>query len=389
MNILVSSIIDLRRSAYSRLIGVLSYLSRQHNITVIGVKDYWKLMQNKNSNYIVGFEEIFDKIEILYITDCKIPTVYQEPFSIFRQLTSLKSLRYDKFDVHLNYNSLFLGYQVAKSMKKIGKNTVYDIADNLPKMIHNSPQIPSFLRPLGGRVGKYMLDRNIEISSRVTYVTSNLATLYPSAGKSEIVQNCVDSDLFNGQYDSRILRKKLNLNGSFVIGFVGALREWVDFEVLFQSVKELLAEGNNIKILIVGGEGFLEKNQLLARQKGISDNVVFTGTIPYADVSKYHTCMDICVMPLNFSQAQPLALLQYLSSERAVISSKIIADIPDDIILYTSNLQEYKQTVLRLMRDIQFRNQIAHRGREYILQHHSLEVIGKRFEDLLLDIYYK
>ena len=73
MKILITSIVDLKKAAHnSRLHQFLMYLSKNHEITVLSVNDWWKAeWDDKSNEYGEDFADLFDKISIRYLTEKK------------------------------------------------------------------------------------------------------------------------------------------------------------------------------------------------------------------------------------------------------------------------------------------------------------------------------
>ena len=263
MKILITSIVDLESSQHNRPHQFVKYLSKKHDITFLSIKDWWKAGQGDLRGYSSEFEKTFKTVNFLHLTEKKISPIMQEIFSSKK----VKEIADDGFDVHLNYSTLISGYAAAKRI-----NTVYDIADDLGAMIRFSPQIPGFLRPFGGLVGDFFIKKNINISKMVTVTTNTLMeSCNIPENKCRVIPNGVDSTLFRDR--GNIKRKELNLDG-FIVGYVGVLREWVDFEPVFRALKDL---NNDIIMLIVGNEGQFFENIDLAKKCGVADRVRFTG----------------------------------------------------------------------------------------------------------------
>ena len=165
MNILITSIIDLKKSQHNRPHQLIKYLSKNHKITVLSINDWWKGGQENLEIYSKDFSAIFDEIDYNYLTDKKMSPILQELFPSKK----VKELLKNDFDVHLNYSTLISGYLASKRI-----NTVYDIADDLSAMIRASPQIPFLLQPFGGYLGDIMIRKNIANSDRVTVTTDEL-----------------------------------------------------------------------------------------------------------------------------------------------------------------------------------------------------------------------
>lgn len=378
MKILMTSIIDLKKSQHNRPHQFVKYLSEKHDVTVVSINDWWKGGQDNLDAYSSEFDDIFKRINYVYLTEKKVSPVLQELF--FRK--GLREvLEENKFDVHLDYSTLMSGYTAAKRIR-----TVYDIADDLGAMIRESPQIPAILRPLGGALGDLVIKKNIERAEKVTVTTEILKEIYDiPEEKCEIISNGVDINFFRDYGDTK---GELGLDG-FIIGYVGVLREWVDLEPVFRALKDLDEE---VKMVVVGKEGRFEENVNLARRYGVSNRVIFTGMIPYSLVPRYISAMDVCLIPFRVNaisqSALPLKLFEYMACKKPVISSEIpgVKRVAGDKVLYASTRDEYGEKILKLYRDEELRLKMGKEGRELIEENYDWRRIVEKMERILLTV---
>ncbi|MFZ3166839.1 MAG: glycosyltransferase family 4 protein [Candidatus Methanoperedens sp.] len=393
MKILVTSIVDLRKSAHnSRLHQFLKYLSERHEITVLSVNDWWKAKwDDKSIEYCNDLEKSLSGVKIRYLTEKKLSPILQEIFSIKTVNNILEEIEYKDFDVHFNYNTLISGFAVARKIQTAGINTIYDVADDLPEMIRTSPQINGLIRPIGGFVGDLAVKKNIDISKKITFTTESLRDSCDiPLNKSELIPNGVDTELFK-EYPPDDIKKELGINNCFVVGHVGVLREWIDLETLFLAVKQL-NEKLNIRLLIVGGGIGYEDSVVMAKKNGLLKNVIFTGTVPYTQVPKYISCMDVCVVPFKpdavSQNSLPLKLFEYMACKKPVISTKvegIIAAVQNRV-LYASNVEEYKDRIIELYENEGLRRKLGYEGREIVEKNYEWSKITSRLEQVMEEV---
>ena len=389
MKILITSIIDLKKTAHNRLHQFIKYLSQNNEITVLSINDWWKVEQADVELYSKGLEDVLQGIDIKYFTNRKISPFLQELFSVATLDELLKKIDYKRFDVHLNYNTLVSGCFVTRKLKKIDINTVYDVADDLTEMIRISPQIPYILRPPGAFAGDIMFKKNIKDAARVTYATQHLRDAYPAPpGRAEIIANGTDIQLFTSRPVGQ-LRKKLGIGDGFLIGYVGTLREWVDFEPLFMALKQLNKKHPDIRLLIVGEEGGIGRVGELARSHKILDRVTFTGTVPYAEVVDYISCMDMGVIPFGQTRMAeepcPLKLFEYMACEKPVISSRSMS-VANNKVLYAANTEEYIDKITELYENRELGKRLGKEGRQFVEQNHSWQKLAADMEKVLLEV---
>jgi glycosyltransferase involved in cell wall biosynthesis len=374
VKILVTSMTDLKASQHNRPHQFVRFLSKKHDVTVLSINDSWKQAQRSDQAHRLGFDDFFDQIEYKYLTDRKVSPVVQE---VLFHRASTRLLDED-FDVQLNHHSLLTGYHLSKRLP-----TVYDIADDLTAMVKASPQIPRPLRPYGYAVGSFFLQRGIARAQHVVLSCDALRQRYrvPET-KSCIIPNGVDLGAFQSTNDGKALA---GLDG-FIVGYVGVLREWVDFEPVFRA---LSAVDKRIKMLVVGKEGQFEEARNLARMCGVSDRVIFVGEVDYAEVPQYIAAMDVCLIPFKSNDisagAVPLKLFEYMACGKPVLSTRMqgVEGVAHDIVQYCSSVEDYAQTITALHEDEKLRKQMGHDGKKLISAKYDWEVISKTLESTL------
>ncbi len=378
LKILVTSIIDLKKSQHNRPHQFVKYLSKNHDVTVVSINDWWKGGQDNLESYSKEFADIFDRINYFYLSDKKISPILQEVFCAKKVSEVVR----EGFDVHLNYNTLVSGNVASRKIK-----TVYDLADDLGSMIRSSPQIPKILRPFGGLLGDQFLQQNIKSSELITVTMENLVTScnVPS-DKYEVIPNGVDTSLFKFHEDAK---SSLGFNG-FIIGYVGVLREWVDLKPVFLALKSTNLE---IKLLVVGKEGYFEENVKLAKMCGVADKVIFTGMIPYSQVPKYISAMDVCLIPFKkggiSENALPLKLFEYMACEKPVVSTELLGvkKTVDNMVMYANNENDYQNVFEQLYADKNLRIKLGVLGRQFVERNYEWKKVVDKLESVLVNIY--
>jgi glycosyltransferase involved in cell wall biosynthesis len=358
---------------------IIRYLSKNNDIVVLSVKDWWKSKQSDLDSYGSDFDGYLQDVDYRYITDLKVSPYMQKLF-VRKQLARILN---EKFDIHFSYNSMIMGAVVAPHIK-----TVLDLADDILAMIRSSPQIPYPLRPFGELVGKYYLNREISQAEHVTVTTEVLAeTLRLPREKTTVIPNGVDVDFCTQSAQQKIVE----LDG-FILGYVGVLREWVDLASIFKALKQLKSD---IKLLVVGHEGRFARTRDLADKYGVGDRVVFTGMVHYSQVPKYIAAMDICLIPFKPCEishsALPLKLFEYFACEKPVIS----ADLPSvkrafgNRVLYASTVEGLIKNIEMLYDDSAMRERLGKQGRQLVSNEYNWKKIVNRLENVLTDVAYR
>ena len=114
VKILMTSIVDLKKSQQNflgknlvkhpalrldnRPHQFVKYLSKNHEVTVLSINDWWKGGQDDPDDYSSDFDDVFERIEILHLTEKKVSPILQELFSVKR----VKEVLNGDFDVHID-----------------------------------------------------------------------------------------------------------------------------------------------------------------------------------------------------------------------------------------------------------------------------------------------
>lgn len=343
-------------------------------MTVICVNDWWKA-----ANGSACYDGNLDGIDIRHITKKRMSPIAQELSS-----PSLLNVKDGKdFDVIFNYNTILSGLHLSKKYKI---PMIYDLADDLPEMISTSPQVPASLRRIGGLFGSKMMMASIKSSEKVTCISQQLVESYQIPFKKIIIApNGVDTELFKPMRTD--LKSKLDIDFKFTLGYVGVLREWVDFSPIF----DVLKENKEVGMVVVGDEGSYNERVKEAEALKIKEQVCFAGSVKYSNVPEYISVMDACTIPFIINpvtnNAVPVKLFEYLACGKQVISSTLsgVKETVGDRILYANNSNELSDIVSNLIMDNVPYN-ICEDNRSLICEKYSWKNTSEQIEKTLEEI---
>jgi glycosyltransferase involved in cell wall biosynthesis len=153
---------------------------------------------------------------------------------------------------------------------------------------------------------------NLSRSDTITTVSPSLVEkLSGFSFSANLITNGVDTEIFR-PLDGSPARLELGIgNDDFVIGFSGSVERWYAIDAIIRALPALIEYRKKTKLLIVGGSlftGYQQELAQLARDLGISEHVIFTGTKPYHELPRYIACMDACTIPLLPPQWGDIAL---------------------------------------------------------------------------------
>ena len=193
-----------------------------------------------------------------------------------------------------------------------------------------------------------------------------------SPGKVRILPNAVDTSLFRVELDDGSLRSRLNLDGRFVVGFVGSFKAWHGVDFLFKAFARLRREDAAYHLLLVGDGPMRAALEEETRRLGLQEAVTLVGNVPHEEVPRYLALIDVAVAPypaLEDFYFSPLKLFEYMAGSRAVVASRIgqVAEVVADGLtglLYEPGDQEALIGCIRRLRaDENLRRKLGHYAR--------------------------
>lgn len=143
------------------------------------------------------------------------------------------------------------------------------------------------------------------------------------------IPNAVDVERFAPQIRDEQLRTELGLDGATVLGYVSNLshpREGQ--EAMIAALPHIRKAGVDAKVLLVGDGARRPELETLARKLGVTEHVVFAGSIPFERVSAYYAQIDLFVVPRTNERAGRLVSPMKPFEAMAMEIPLLVSDLP-------------------------------------------------------------
>lgn len=200
----------------------------------------------------------------------------------------------------------------------------------------------------------------------------------------------VDTNNFNPNVNSNEIIEKHKLNNKKIILFVAALDKAHHFKGLenllisFSSIDDVTAR------LIVVGEGELKYYYIkLARELGIADKVIFTGSVSNENLPKYYACADMLILPsISSSEAFGLVLVEAMACGKPVIASnfpgvRMVVDHGlNGFLVQPGDVNDLTLKINYLLKNNDICISLGREGRKKAEEKYSWERIAERLESI-------
>jgi glycosyltransferase involved in cell wall biosynthesis len=198
------------------------------------------------------------------------------------------------------------------------------------------------------------------------------------------ISNWVDTNKFYPieTADKRSLRKKLGLNESIAVFFVGRLVYRKGVDLLIKAWEDVVVVHPSCTLLIAGIGEEQEKLKNLCRDLGIEGNVLFLGHIN--NVEEYFKVIDLFVLP-SLLEGMPNTLLEAMACRLPVIGTKIggVVDIIKDrgngLIVTPGNVEELKDAILTLLENKYLSEAIAEKAYNTIIKSYTIDKVLDKY----------
>jgi phosphatidylinositol alpha-1,6-mannosyltransferase len=146
--------------------------------------------------------------------------------------------------------------------------------------------------------------------------------------KVTVIPNAVDVDAFEpGGEGDAALRQQLGLTGKVVVGFIGSFYAYEGLDLLLAALPALLKVQPDVRVLLVGGGPQQQALKAQAAALGLSEQVVFTGRVPHAEVQRYYDLVDVLAYPRHSMRltelVTPLKPLEAMAQGRLLVASDV------------------------------------------------------------------
>ena len=135
----------------------------------------------------------------------------------------------------------------------------------------------------------------------------------------EMIRNGVDAEAFRERGLHSIRPADLPPRRKPIIGFVGALYEWIDWDLIARAAREL----PDVEFVFIGPSNDDSAIDRLSRY----GNVSFLGPRPYDAVPAYVAAFDVCWVPFKLGDitaaANPVKIYEYLALAKAVVTTAV------------------------------------------------------------------
>ncbi len=205
-----------------------------------------------------------------------------------------------------------------------------------------------------------------------------LAELGIDPEKIDVLPNAVDVHKFEQREADALLKRRLGLHGKTIVGFIGSIVHYEGVQLVLEALTRLPSNiQKEVGVLIVGSGTYLRDLKRIASMLNVEENVVFTGRVPFDDVSRYYSIIDIAPfprLPLKVCElVSPLKPFEAMAMGKAVLASNVashmefVVEGQNALSFQKGDIDDLAAKLEAFVVDVDMRKRIASAGRDWVL----------------------
>ena len=197
----------------------------------------------------------------------------------------------------------------------------------------------------------------------------------------------VDTEFFAISDEQRKLT--MGSSGRNVI-YAGRLIDWKGVEYLIKAMPKVIRRYPDTQLTIVGDGPERERLFQSAKESGMQDHLIFTGSLSQEELRRYYTTADVFVLPsivngIGETEGLGVVLLEAMACGVPVIGTDaggicdIIKHETTGLMVPQKHPAAISDSILRLFEDHDLRSKLIDNGRRLVETHFSWDIISDRF----------
>jgi L-malate glycosyltransferase len=162
----------------------------------------------------------------------------------------------------------------------------------------------------------------------------------------------------------------------FVLGSIKTLETLYNIDILIKAFAGLSPKYPNLKLLIIGEGSEQDNLKKLCKTLGVYEKTLFTGRIPFNEVSNYYNMIDVLV---NISEYESfgVSVVEAMACEKPVIVSnvgglrEVVKDDSVGLKVEAGNIEQTSDAIEKLMTDKNLYATVASNARLHVIEHYN------------------
>lgn len=218
-------------------------------------------------------------------------------------------------------------------------------------------------------------------ASRVTAICEGLKNDIDARGLCQkpviVIPNAVEFERFSTlTARDESLGMKYGLTEGETLGFVGSFYDYEGLDEMITAMPKLVERNPRVKLVLVGGGVQDKALRALSERLGMASHVIFVGRVPFSEVEKLYSIIDVLVYPrksLRLTElVTPLKPLEAMAQEKVFVASNVgghrelVIDGETGILFKADDIDALVVAVESLMKDKALQEKLKRNGLDFV-----------------------
>jgi glycosyltransferase involved in cell wall biosynthesis len=203
-----------------------------------------------------------------------------------------------------------------------------------------------------------------------------LGRLVPTSS-IRVVPNALDVDRVKAGGKRPELVERYRLRGKMVIGFAGWFDEWDRLDFFVEVFCALRAMHADLRLLLIGDGPVVTDIKKLVADRGVTEDVIFTGPVPRDQIYDHLSLIDIAVLPHSNDFGSPVVMFEFMGLQVPIVAPRLspIEDVHADgktaLLFAPLDARMCGRAIEELIVSPDLRHQLAQHAREKLEADHT------------------
>ena len=274
-------------------------VDKSKNVQTSGVQSLWKLVSRHLPNFLFELAEI----------------AYNVPAS--RRLAA--ALDAEPYDLVYERYAFYL---VAGARAAHRRGIAFVLEANEVSGIPNRARRQAF-PGLCARFERHLFARCTGIHTVSSYLRNMILRQGVPESRVHVVPNAFNVEKVRGIERDEALAATLGLAGRRVMGFAGWFDRWDRLDFFIDVFAQVRARHPGVALMLIGDGPVLVDARRAVADRGVAQDVVFTGAVPRAQVLHYLNLLDLAVLPHSNDFGSPVVMFEVMALKKPVVAPRL------------------------------------------------------------------
>lgn len=173
------------------------------------------------------------------------------------------------------------------------------------------------------RFERHLFARCAGIHTVSSYLKGMILRQGVPEARVHVVPNAFNVEKVRGIERDAALATRLGLAGRRVMGFAGWFDRWDRLDFFIDVFARVRAGHPGVALMLVGDGPVLAEARRAVVERGVADDVVFTGAVPRTEVLGYLNLLDLAVLPHSNDFGSPVVMFEFMALRKPVVAPRL------------------------------------------------------------------